>query len=324
MTESLIPAPLASLEGQTPLAPEWFSAALARSPERSWHDVNGARIETLTWGERGKPGLLFLHGNKAHADWWSFIAPHFADHYRVAAFSWSGMGASDWRETYSLDGYAEEADAIAQAAGLFDNERKPVFIAHSFGGFVAARYAAQHGSKLGGIVTVDMPLHKRDKDKPHSDSEQREALSPRPHRVYPTLAAALARFRFAPPQPCDNTYIADHIARTSLKQAPLEDGTGDGWTWRFDPALWRHLRIANPWADVAASQCKVAVMWGGDSSLIQDELLQLTRNRVSAHMPFIEIPAARHHVMVDQPLALVAGLHGLLSAWPHRLLTPHA
>ena len=36
--------------------------------------------------------LLFLHGNGAHADWWSFIAPFFAAEYRVAALSWSGMG----------------------------------------------------------------------------------------------------------------------------------------------------------------------------------------------------------------------------------------
>ena len=30
----------------------------------------------------------------------------------------------------------------------------------------------------------------------------------------------------------------------------------------------------------------------------------------------IEIPAARHHLMVDQPLAFVAALRGLLAAWP--------
>ena len=30
----------------------------------------------------------------------------------------------------------------------------------------------------------------------------------------------------------------------------------------------------------------------------------------------IEIPDAHHHIMIDQPLALVAALRALLAAWP--------
>src|SRR5262249_26026218 len=69
----------------------------------------------------------------------------------------------------------------------------------------------------------------------------------RPSRVYPTLEAALARFRLMPPQPAGNPYIADFIARRSLKRAPLPngekgpDGSGEGWTWRFDPNMWAKL-----------------------------------------------------------------------------------
>src|SRR3546814_12969675 len=63
-------------------------------------EVSGTAIETLAWGERGKPGLLFLHGNGGHADWWRFIAPFFASDWRVGAISWSGMGRSGWRKSY--------------------------------------------------------------------------------------------------------------------------------------------------------------------------------------------------------------------------------
>jgi pimeloyl-ACP methyl ester carboxylesterase len=31
----------------------------------------------------------------------------------------------------------------------------------------------------------------------------------------------------------------------------------------------------------------------------------------------IEIPDSHHHVMIDQPLALVAALRTLLATWPH-------
>ena len=96
-----IAAPLARFHGETPPAPAWFDKALADAPERTTVEVEGAAIELLTWGEVGKPGLVFLHGNGAHADWWSFIAPFFAADYRIAALSWSGQGGSGWRERYS-------------------------------------------------------------------------------------------------------------------------------------------------------------------------------------------------------------------------------
>src|SRR5580693_343441 len=98
-----VASPLAPFAGAKPPAPAWFDAAIADAPERRLIPVEGANIELLTWGEVGKPGLIFVHGNSAHADWWSFIAPFLADDYRVAALSLSGMGGSDWRETYTFE-----------------------------------------------------------------------------------------------------------------------------------------------------------------------------------------------------------------------------
>src|SRR5690606_39841261 len=55
------------------VAPDWFATALAQAPEELSAEVAGAKLEVLAWGERGRPGLLFLHGNGAHARWWSLI-----------------------------------------------------------------------------------------------------------------------------------------------------------------------------------------------------------------------------------------------------------
>ena len=71
-------APLAAFHGRKPPAPAWFERAIADEPERTFVEFEGARIETLAWGKRGEPGLMLLHGGAAHADWWSFIAPLFA------------------------------------------------------------------------------------------------------------------------------------------------------------------------------------------------------------------------------------------------------
>ena len=126
---------LAPFNGEPPPAPAWFTAAVDNAPERSRILVEGADIELLTWGEVGKPGLLFLHGNGAHADWWRFIAPFFAKDWRVAATSWSGMGGSDWREAYSAELFATEIFSAVEAAGLEAGGGKPIVGGHSFGGF---------------------------------------------------------------------------------------------------------------------------------------------------------------------------------------------
>ncbi len=306
-------APLAALHGAAPERPRWFEEALAIEPARTWHAVHGARIETLVWGERGRPGLLLLHGKMAHASWWSFIAPWFSTTHRVAALSFGGMGGSAWRAEYSVQAMADEAMAVAQAEGLFDAAAPPIVVGHSFGGFVSLLCAQQHGARLGGVFTLDMPLMSREQRAARSQPGLR-AFAPRPTRHYPSLAVALARFRFAPEQPCENLYIADHIARTSLKEVRTDDGS-TAWTWRFDPQVGP-LGPGNPAQALREAACPVAIGWGSESALVTPPVAAYACELAGRHAPRIEIPAARHHVMVDQPLALVSALRVLLQTWP--------
>ena len=300
-------APLAHLGGAKPPAPAWFDSALAAAPARNFVEVEGARIESLSWGTRGKPGLLFLHGNGAHADWWSFIAPFFAADYRVAALSWSGMGASDHRANYSLELFIAEAFSVAEAEGLFDGAEKPLFVAHSFGGFPLMGCAACHGEQLRGAVMVDTPVRS-----PEQEAKRRARPSgpSRPHRIYPTIEEALARFRFAPEQPCENLFIADHIARTSLQ--PVEGG----WTWKFDPFLWSEFDLGDTRTLLADVDAPFALIWGDRSMLMPADLTGDMMRAMPAGSPAIVIPDAAHHVMIDQPLAFVAALRALFAVWP--------
>ena len=305
MTDPAIPAPLTDFAGAVPPAPDWFTAAIADAPERSTVTVAGAALEVLTWGERGKPGLLFLHGNGAHAGWWSFIAPFFAAEYRVAAFSWSGMGGSDHRPTYSVATFVDEMAAVIAATGLAD-AGPPHVVGHSFGGFPMMAAAGPGGLDLGAVVIVDTPFR--------SPGETGGARPPssgdRAHRVYPDLTAALARFRFAPPQGCANPFIADWIARGSLKQVE------GGWTWRFDPLLWSRFDIADTRALLDGPRCPVALIWGERSILMPPDRVAAMRAALPPATPAIAIPDAEHHVMVDQPLAFVAALRALFATWP--------
>lgn len=301
------PAPvslLAPFHGETPPAPAWFDAALAIAPECSRIPVEGAEIELLTWGEVGKPGLLFLHGNGAHADWWSFIAPFFAQEWRVAAISWSGMGGSDWRPAYSAQLFAAEIFAAVEAAQLEAGGVRPILVGHSFGGFPTLYCGALHADRLRGIVMVDssiQPPEKRWKGPPVRPDAA--------NRVYATLEEALTRFRLAPPQGCENLYIADYIARHSLKAVE------GGWTWKFDPAIWQRFSMPDLGLLLPRIACPAALMWGERSNLMPEETLDYMFEQMPKSVLRVPIPDADHHVMIDQPLAFVAGLRGLLAGW---------
>ena len=304
-----IPAPLAAFAGAVPPAPEWFTAAVADAPEVSRVTVDGAGIEVLTWGQRGKPGLLLLHGNGAHAGWWRFVAPFFAEHYRVAALSWSGMGGSDHRDAYTVDTFVAEMFAVIAAAGLSD-AGPPVAVGHSFGGFPMMAAASARGAELAAAVIVDTPF--RAADEPGGRPPN---ATDRPHRVYPDLTSALARFRFAPAQGCANPFIADLIARESLRPVETQPGA---WTWRFDPYLWSRFSVGETLNLLETPGCPVALIWGERSQLMPPDRIAAMRAHLPPGTPLIPIPDADHHVMVDQPLAFVAALRGVLAGWPRR------
>jgi pimeloyl-ACP methyl ester carboxylesterase len=145
----------------------------------------------------------------------------------------------------------------------------------------------------------------------------------KPSRVYATLEQALGRFRLMPPQPAENVYVLDFIARRSLKRAPMADGSGEGWTWKFDPEMWEKLDRSGMMAmmDVgsveALPQVQVPMVHlYGDKSRIIDRRNAGEPGFLSNQMCEIEIPDSHHHVMIDQPLALVAALRTLLATWP--------
>ena len=301
------PPPLAAFAGQPPDAPAWFTQALADAPERSWLKVQGAEIETLAWGRVGDPGLMLLHGNGAHADWYSFIAPLLRAGRRVVAMSFSGMGGSGWRTQYSVAQWADEVMAVAQASGLMAGPLPPVLAGHSFGGFPLLNVAARFGGQWSRAVVMDTPL------RPPSRSgrpRRHRADALRSARVYPSLSEALARFRFLPPQGCEWPYIADVIARRGLKAVTGPHGR-PGWVWRFDPFLFHHFDFGHPQQDLDQAACPLTLVRGSHSSLIPERALAWMASVAPSGTQTRVLANADHHLMVDQPLALVALLDEL-------------
>lgn len=283
----------------SPSAP-WFAAALAQTPELLEVDVDGARLEVLSWGERGQPGILLAHGFAASARWWSFIGPLLAaEGRRVAALSFSGMGRSDWRPAYSQALQIREVTAAAEVAGLFDGPSPPRIVAHSFGGFSAIGAASQTG-RWSGLVLIDTMI------------DDAHYLSPRPRppkqRRLSSREALLARFRLLPPQDCADPVIFGYIAESAI--SPAEDG----WTWATDPDL--DVPFEHGVEGLLRSlTCPVAVLCGERSALMTKRVRGIICRSVPRGTPIVAIPDAAHHVLLDQPLALVAAIRTLLATW---------
>ncbi len=308
-TQANVEGPLKAYGGAQPPSPGWFSEAVAEPYETHRVEVEGTEVEYLRWGDKKNPGLLLCHGNGAHAYWWSFIAPFLARQYNVAALTFSGMGDSGWREQYSLEIFAQEQLSVMEHAGMFACPEPPIIVAHSFGGFVTMLAGALFGDRLAGTVIVDSPVNPPG----HEGGPHRGLI--RPNRIYPTLNEALGRFRLAPEQPCDNHYLIDFVGRRSIKQVE------GGYTWKFDPRIWQRFTIGNPSDRLRDTKCRIGIFRGEFSAIFPPDVGDYMFELLGKNVPVVEIPQARHHLILDQPIAFVAALRALLADWNHSL--PH-
>ena len=297
--------PLACLAGRAPESPQWFTDALRIEPERSSFVVDGLDIELLTWGEVGKPGLLFGHGYAGHADWWSFIAPFFADQFRCAAISLSGMGRSGRRPggLYSTMNWATELAAAVPAARLDASGKRPVMIAQSMAGLVGARAIAEH-DPFSGLIAIDTGFAISDTP----EAERTAIIQGHRNRLFPTAAEALARYRLSPDQDCGNLYVLDYLARLSL--AEREGGV----SWRLDPEMVTDFQQFWRRDELRALPCPVAYIYGERSSLVAHRIDEL-KDAFAPSTRFVGIPDADHNVLADQPIALIVALRAMLACW---------
>jgi pimeloyl-ACP methyl ester carboxylesterase len=288
---------------ETPTAPAWFTEALAVVPEDRTVRVKACDIHYLRWGDVSRPGLILVHGGAAHAHWWSFIAPLLLPQHHVVAVDLSGHGDSGRRPVYAVETWADEVMACAEDSGMLT---PPVVVGHSMGGIVTIAAASLHGEKLAGAIVVDSPVRRPD---PESEEGERGTMFRNP-KVYDDLETAVQHFHLQPPQPCDNDFIVDLVARRSLRR------TDQGWTWKFDPKVF--LRDRQGIDDyLADSHCRIAVFKGQHSDLVTPDVQDHIDELLGRSSPIVEIPAAHHHVPLDQPVALVAATRAILADWQH-------
>jgi pimeloyl-ACP methyl ester carboxylesterase len=125
-------------------------------------------------------------------------------------------------------------------------------------------------------------------------------------RTYPSRAAALARFRLVPEHPV-LPYVREHVAACSVTRR--DNGE---WGWKFDRNLFQ--KMTPSWPAARPAGCRAAIV-RAQHGMMTPEMAGRLRDQLGRAATVFEIPAAGHHVLLDEPLCLVTALRAVLAGW---------
>lgn len=103
----------------------------------------------------GPAGMIFAHGFGCDQTMWRWVAPAFADRYRVVLYDHVGSGKSDLT-AYSFDkygtlqGYADDLAEICRATEL----RDAVFVGHSVSSMIGLLAANRYAGLFSRLIMV--------------------------------------------------------------------------------------------------------------------------------------------------------------------------
>lgn len=132
-----------------------FTLTLPATAATSWPQVAISRDKTPISYEvygSGEPTLLFVHGWSCDSRYWRMQVDQFAKKYRVVVMDLAGHGHSGMgRACYSMQGFAEDVQAVAEAVG----SKSLILIGHSMAGEIVAHAARLLPERVIGLIGVD-------------------------------------------------------------------------------------------------------------------------------------------------------------------------
>lgn len=276
---------------------DWLAEGWARAASLGEVEVEGATVRYRGWGldDADKPGLVLVHGFLAHARWWDHIGPRLADRFRVIAIDFTGMGDSDRRPVYSRRQYGRELIAAALHAGF----ERAIIVAHSFGAISSLHAAQIEPAFVDRVIVIDANAFRSE--------DEDEGMSVQPEKFYSSFEAALARYRLMPTGAWPDPEILDYIARNSIRE------TDRGWGWKFDPETFRSVHREKMRDALRGLDHPVDFIHAGNSEVVgPTELSNFLAAMPGCGAP-VGVPLSHHHIMIEQPVGLVAAINGLLA-----------
>jgi pimeloyl-ACP methyl ester carboxylesterase len=256
--------------------------------------AGGVRLHALDWGGDGPPAL-FLHGGRLTAQTWDYVCLGLRSQVRAVALDLRGHGDSGRSEDYTFDSHVADIGAVLDALTW----TKAHLVGMSYGGFIAAHYAAAAPQRVSSLVTIDVG--------PGVTFEGTARTREFFQRVQPRdglEAMVEAAMQTSPSS--DRERIAYRMA------AMMRGGVSGDWDWACDgrrspdyPALLTKVEEMVIAAERLAAPC--LVVRGGRSEVFSDEAAARFAARF-ANGEWIAVPGAGHNVQEDNPAGLIAAL----------------
>jgi pimeloyl-ACP methyl ester carboxylesterase len=283
--------------------PVWFADARACAGGQD-HAIehDGCRIAYQTWGSCGSPPILMMHGAGASSEWWEATAVLLADSFHLVAPSISGVGRSQWRESYRIEQSVAEVLACARAAGAVGAGVRPICVAHSFGSEAGLRLALDPARSISQLILVDslMSLY----------GTHNSSFPLRGRQFYPSLEDAVGRYSTVPRDDFGPAFLRRHVARQSLEPVAAPGGE-TLWSWRADPNVMNKLTCEPIFNRLGEVLCPVDCIYGGRSSMNSAELRAKQAHALGDDTQFLGIAEAGHHIPLDRPLELAQAIRQL-------------
>jgi len=250
--------------------------------QRETHSINGVKTVLLTAGG-GEP-LVFLHGGGTFHGF-DFALP-WAERFRVIIPFHPGFGESgDDPALSDMHDYVMHYLDLFDALGL-DKVR---LVGFSLGGFLAAKFAMEHGHRIHRLVLVG-PAGLNDKAHPNTDV----------FKLAPEQMAAMLVSNFAVIKP----YLPEKPDLDFLAARYREGGTLARLLWDrpWDPDLPRYLhRVTVP----------TLLVWGADDRLVPAQQAESWRRLIPKAE--IAIFAGGGHLVLDEKREAVDAVQQFLS-----------
>lgn len=253
--------------------------------------ADGVLTAYRSWGTHGTPVLL-VGGFVEPTFVWRSVGPLLARDHRVVAFDLDGFGYSERHGPWTLQEWADQAQAVAQHLGL----RHPIVVGHSLGAAVAVELARRGvASRIvlldGDALAVGGPpswLKTVLLDSPFFTTAYR--LVPDAHWLVRRILA--------------NAWGPDHPAHLAL--APwLRPLRAKDARQAFAGMLKNGIAGFTP-AQLRRTHARALVAFGADDSV--DDPAAGRRTARELHAPFVEIPRAGHLSMLARPRAVARAI----------------
>jgi esterase len=261
--------------------------------------LNGLRFHFLDWGAEGERPLLLLHGGAQTAHSWDEVAPDLARDHHVLALDQRGHGDSAW----APDRRYRRDDFVADVRAFLDDRRwrTATVMALSLGGLNSIAFAATHPDRIAGLVVVDVAPT-------ISDAGGKAIAAQLGQREFASFDDAVARAQaFNPLRSAENI-------RQRLRHALRETPEGK-WTYKFDPGIGGgglETDFERLWEQLRQIRCPTLLVRGAQSAILSREVAA----RFVRELPgstVVEVPAAGHSVMGDNPAGFVAAVRPFLA-----------